>query len=53
MKQERDAEREQTLLRQQAVHTAAAEKRTKIQDVTVRLWQAIYTAIASGEIFVG
>jgi hypothetical protein len=37
MKQERDAEREQTLLRQQTVQSAAAAKRAQIGDVTVRL----------------
>lgn len=38
MKQERDAEREQTLARQRAEQAAAAEKRAKIEDVSTRLF---------------
>lgn len=37
MKQERDAEREQTVLRQQAANAALAEKRVKIGEIAVRL----------------
>jgi hypothetical protein len=37
MKQERDAERERTLARQWAEQAAAAEKRSKIEDVSKRL----------------
>ncbi len=38
MKQERDAEREQTLARHRAEQAAAAEKRAKIEDVSMRLF---------------